>query len=245
MQNEAAYDLVGKKLFIGLPAYDFKVGVKLAIALAEFCVKAQKHGIQIEISNVSGCSVVSRVRNIIADQFLDSGSDHLMMIDSDMTFKADDIFRLLAWNQTKPIVAGIGAARKTEKVFFSMMDEDENGQITIDKMGCVRAKRVGTGFMMVRRDVFECLRDNHPEWVYMDQNSDKKLHAFFDFQCTPEGYIGEDYTFCDRARAHGFTVWADPTIKLGHMGMHEFQGDFGNDYLYPRLKPVDTDKEAA
>jgi hypothetical protein len=245
MQNEAAYDLVGKKLFIGLPAYDFKVGVKLAIALAEFCVKAQKHGIQIEISNVSGCSVVSRVRNIIADQFLDSGSDHLMMIDSDMTFKADDIFRLLAWNQTKPIVAGIGAARKTEKVFFSMMDEDENGQITIDKMGCVRAKRVGTGFMMVRRDVFECLRGNHPEWVYMDQNSDKKLHAFFDFQCTPEGYIGEDYTFCDRARAHGFTVWADPTIKLGHMGMHEFEGDFGNDYLYPRLKPVDTDKEAA
>jgi hypothetical protein len=168
-----------------------------------------------------------------------------MMIDSDMTFKADDIFRLLAWNQTKPIVAGIGAARKTEKVFFSMMDEDENGQITIDKMGCVKAKRVGTGFMMVRRDVFECLRENHPEWVYMDQNSDKKLHAFFDFQCTPEGYIGEDYTFCDRARAHGFTVWADPTIKLGHMGMHEFEGDFGNDYLYPRLKPVDTDKEAA
>ena len=98
---------------------------------------------------------------------------------------------------------------------------------------------------MIRRDVFESIRDNHPELVYMDQNSEKKLHCFFDFQCTPDGYIGEDYTFCDRARAHGFTVWIDPTIKLGHMGMHEFEGDFGNDYLYPRLKPVDVSKEAA
>ena len=115
MQNEAAYDLAGRKLFIGLPAYDFKVGVKLAISLAEFCVKAQQHGVQIQISNVSGCSVVSRVRNIIADQFLESGCDHLMMIDSDMCFNADDIFRLMAWNTTKPIVAGIGAARKKEK----------------------------------------------------------------------------------------------------------------------------------
>ena len=245
MQNEAAFDLAGKKLFIGLPAYDFKVSVKLAIALAEFCVIAQKHGIQIQIQNVSGCSVVSRVRNIIADQFLESDAQHLMMIDSDMTFDANDILRLMAWNETKPIVAGIGAARKTEKVFFSMLDQDENGNITMDKMGLVRAKRVGTGFMMVRRDVFECLRQEHPEWKYKDVNAGKDLQAFFDFQCTPEGYIGEDYTFCDRARAHGFTVWIDPTIKLGHMGMHEFEGDFGNDFLYPLLKPLDAKKEAA
>jgi len=245
MQNEASYDLAGKKLFIGLPAYDFKVGVKLAISLAEFCVKAQQHGVQIQISNVSGCSVVSRVRNIIADQFLESDCDHLMMIDSDMCFDANDIFRLMAWNSTKPIVAGIGVARKSEKVFFSMLDQDEDGSITMDKMGLVLAKRVGTGFMMVRRDVFECLRQEHPEWIYMDQNSGKQIQAFFDFQCTPDGYIGEDYTFCDRARAHGFTVWIDPTIKLGHMGMHEFEGDFGNDFLYPLLKPLDANKEAA
>ena len=57
---------------IGLPAYDFKVSVKLAIALASFCVEAPKHGIQIQICNISGCSVVSRVRNLIAKDFLAS-----------------------------------------------------------------------------------------------------------------------------------------------------------------------------
>jgi hypothetical protein len=29
------------------------------------------------------------------------------------------------------------------------------------------------------------------------------------------------------------------------MGMHEFEGDFGNDFLYPLLKPLDSKKEAA
>jgi hypothetical protein len=245
MQNEASYNLSGKKLFIGLPAYDFKVSVRLAIALAEFCVKAQQHGIQIQIANVSGCSVVSRVRNIIVGQFLESDAEHLFMVDSDIAFNADDVIRLLAWNQTKPVVAGIGVARKKEKVFFSMLDQDEENNIQMDKMGLVKAKRVGTGFIMIQRKVFEVLREDHPEWMYHDQNTDKDLYSFFDFKSTPDGYIGEDYVFCDRAREHGFTVWIDPTIKLGHMGVHEYEGSFGEDYLYPKLHPIDTQKEAA
>lgn len=245
MQNEASYNLAGKKLFIGLPAYDFKISVKMAIALAEFCVKAQQHGVSIQISNVSGCSVVSRVRNIIANEFLESQAEHLLMIDSDMTFNADDIFRMLAWSQTKPIVAGVGVARKKEKVYFSSLDQDEDNNIIMDRMGLVKVKRVGTGFIMIQRNVFEVMRDAHPEWKYMDQNTGKMLQSFFDFKSTPDGYVGEDYVFCDRAHEHGFTAWVDPTIKLGHMGIMEYEGSFGEDFLYPLLKPIDAKKEAA
>jgi hypothetical protein len=245
MQNEASYDLAGKKLFIGLPAYDFKISVKMAIALAEFCVKAQQHGVSIQISNVSGCSVVSRVRNIIANEFLESQAEHLLMIDSDMTFNADDVFRMLAWSQTKPIVAGVGVARKKEKVYFSSLDQDEDNNIIMDRMGLVKVKRVGTGFIMIQRNVFETMRDAHPEWKYMDQNTGKMLQSFFDFKSTPDGYVGEDYVFCDRAHEHGFTAWVDPTIKLGHMGVMEYEGSFGEDFLYPLLKPIDSKKEAA
>jgi len=245
MQNEASYNLAGKKLFIGLPAYDFKVSVKMAISLAEFCVKAQQHGVSIQMSNVSGCSVVSRVRNIIVNEFLESEAEHLLMIDSDMTFNADDIFRMLAWSQTKPIVAGVGVARKKEKVYFSSLDQDEDNNIIMDRMGLVKVKRVGTGFIMIQRKVFEVMRDAHPEWKYMDQNTGKMLQSFFDFKSTPDGYVGEDYVFCDRAHEHGFTAWVDPTIKLGHMGVMEYEGSFGEDFLYPLLKPIDSKKEAA
>ena len=116
----------------------------------------------------------------------------------------------------------------------------------MNPMGLVRAKRVATAFMIIRRDVFETLRDNHPEWQYMDERmQDKPSYSFFDFKSTPEGYVGEDYLFCDRAREHGYEVWIDPTIKLGHVGVTEFEGSFGEDYLYPMLCPLETKKAAA
>jgi hypothetical protein len=74
------------------------LSAKLAISLASFCVQAQQHGVDIQICNISGCSVVSRVRNLIATDFLKSDCTDLMFIDSDINFEAEDIFRLMAWN---------------------------------------------------------------------------------------------------------------------------------------------------
>ena len=233
---------------LGLPTYDFKISAKLAISLASFCVQAQQHGVDIQICNISGCSVVSRVRNLIASDFLASDCTDLMFIDSDINFNAEDIFRLMAWNSDpkKGIVAGIPVARKKGKVYISTLDTDDNEHIFMDKMGLVRAKRVATAFMIIRREVFEKLKDAHPEWVYHDEKKvGDEMIAFFDFALKDGNYIGEDFLFCDRARELGFEVWIDPTIKLGHMGVEEFAGSFGEDYLYPLLRPVDSKKDAA
>ena len=233
---------------LGLPTYDFKISAKLAISLASFCVQAQQHGIDIQICNISGCSVVSRVRNLIASDFLSSDCTDLMFIDSDINFDAEDIFRLMAWNidPKKGIVAGIPVARKKGKVYISTLDTDDDEHIFMDKMGLVRAKRVATAFMMIRRDVFTQLKDAHPEWVYHDEKKvGDEMIAFFDFALKDGNYIGEDFLFCDRARELGFEVWIDPTIKLGHMGVEEFSGAFGEDYLYPLLCSVDSKKDAA
>jgi len=246
--KEEAFNLVGRKVMIGIPSYDFKVTTKWAISFAHFCVLAQEHGIEIQVGNISGCSVVSRARNLIAYDFLESDCTDLMFIDSDINFDANDIFRLMAWNSdpVKGIVAGIPVARKKGKVYISTLDVDEDQQVQMNRMGLVRAKRVATAFMIIRRDVFETLRDNHPEWQYMDERiQDKPSYSFFDFKSTLEGYVGEDYLFCDRAREHGYEVWIDPTIKLGHVGVTEFEGSFGEDYLYPMLCPLETKKAAA
>jgi hypothetical protein len=245
---EGSFDLRGRKVMLGLPTYDFKVSAKLAISLASFCVQAQQHGVDIQICNISGCSVVSRVRNLISYDFLQSDCTDLMFIDSDINFNAEDIFRLMAWNSDpkKGIVAGIPVARKKGKVYISTLDTDDNEHIFMDKMGLVRAKRVATAFMIIRREVFEKLRDAHPEWVYHDEKKvGDEMIAFFDFALKDGNYIGEDFLFCDRARELGYEVWIDPTIKLGHMGVEEFAGAFGEDYLYPLLRSVDSKKDAA
>lgn len=242
MQNQKGYDLAGRKLFIALPAYDFKVSLKLAISLAKFAQIAPQHGIEISIGSICGCSVVSRARNLLAKDMLDSDCTDLLFIDSDINFEAEDVLRLLAWatDPKKGIVAGVPSVRKAEKTYITTLDQDSNGDLTMNGMGLVRAQRVATAFMMVRREVFEKMVEAHPEWTYYDERSKRQLNAMFDFKVTDEGYVGEDFLFCDRARELGFEVWIDPTIKLGHMGVQEYMGDFGNDVLYPMINPIQT-----
>lgn len=237
MQNQKSFSLAGKKLMIGLPAYDHKVGLKMAVSLMKLAQQVLDYGITLQVSSICGCSVVTRARNLIVHEFLKSNCDHLLFIDSDMTFDPESVIRLLAWNQDKPIVAGAYEARKDGKIYILTLDSDDNGVI-MDDMGLVKATRVATGFMMIRRDVFEKLAELHPEWLHKDTNSDEQLYCFFDFKCTPEGYLGEDFLFCERAIEAGFSAWIDPTIKLGHMGIHEFSSDFGNDKLYPQLEAM-------
>ena len=250
MQNQKGFDLAGKKLMIGLPAYDHKVGVKMAISLMRLGQQVLEHGISIQVSSICGCSVVSRARNVIAHNFLQSDCDHLMFIDADMTFEPESVLRLLAWNQTKGIVAGAYESRKPGKVYILSLDggngvDGAQNSVAMDGMGLVKAYRVATGFMMIQRQVFEKLRDAHPEWEHQDSMEDRLLYSFFDFKCTPKGYIGEDFLFCDRAREIGTEIWVDPTIKLGHMGIHEYQSDFGNDVLYPSMEAAKTLSTAA
>ena len=238
MQNNKSYTLSGRKLFIAIPAYDFKVSLKLAISLAHFAQQAGQYGIEIQIGSICGCSVVSRARNLLVKDLMESDCTDLLFIDADINFQADDVFRLLAWasDSKKGIVAGVPRTRKADKVYIATLDQDDQG-LTMNGMGLVRAKRVATAFMMVRREVFEKMIEAHPEWNYFDNNSGRNLHAVFDFKVTEEGYMGEDFLFCDRARELGYEVWIDPTIKLGHMGVQEYEGDFGRDCLYPMIVP--------
>lgn len=245
MKNQKGYSLAGRKLFIALPAYDFKVSLKLAISLARVAQEAPKHGVDIAIGSICGCSVVSRARNLLVQDLMESDCTDLLFIDADINFDPESVFRLMAW-LSEPyigIVAGVPRTRKTDKVYIAKLDQDEDG-LTMNEMGLVRAQRVATAFMMVKREVFETLINAHPEWKYEDVNTNRTLHAVFDFLVTPEGYMGEDFLFCDRAREHGYQVWIDPTIKLGHMGVQEYEGDFGNDVLYPMINPIQGQKVA-
>ena len=240
MQTQKGYDLTGRSIFIALPAYDFKVSLKLAISLARFTQVAGKHGISVHMGSICGCSVVSRARNLLVKDMIDSDATDLLFIDSDINFEPDDILRLMAWgaDPKKGIVAGVPRTRSENKVYIADLDYDENGELTMNGMGLVRGKRVATAFMLIRREVFEQMMAAHPEWVYKDQRSDRMIPCLFDFKLTEEGYIGEDFLFCDRARELGFEVWIDPTIKLGHMGVQEYEGCFGPDVLYPMIAPA-------
>jgi len=162
----------------------------------------------------------------------------LMFIDADISFEALDIFRLLEWSSDgrKGIVAGIPVDRNKGKIFTSILDLDDQQQVQINAQGLVRAKRVPTAFMMIRRDVFATLtphlaKDQSYRRIDVGSNvpiGDSVKHLYFETMIDPTTgtYISEDYAFCARWRAVGGEIWVDLESKFTHVGPWAFKGDF-------------------
>lgn len=240
------FDLSGKSIFIALPAYDFKVSLKLAVSLARVAQDAVRHGVDIQIGSICGCSILPRARNLLAQDMLESDCDYMLFIDSDINFDPSDVFRLMVWAQdpVKGIVAGVPRVRSTDEVYIAKLEQHDN-ELTLNGQGLVRAERVATAFMLVQRKVLTDMVEAHPEWKHFDIRTQRDMHALFNYIVTPEGFMGEDYVFCDRVRELGYEVWIDPSIQLGHMGVQEYEGFFGRDVLFPMIASVRPQEDAA
>lgn len=231
-------DLRGRKLMVGIPAHDGRVNLKTAFALAKLAAMVRPLGMELMLTQVSGCSIITKARNHIVHDFLKSDATDLLFIDSDVIASEEAILRLVALSDGKDITAGAYPRRGADRKFFLDMHFDENGQLEFDDNGLVRVLRIGTGFMLIRRHVLETLVKNHPEWQYHNNVTDEHESAVFDFAVKNGEYFGEDYLFCDRAREEGFTVFLDPDISLPHIGSEEFARDFQADVLQPMLTQI-------
>ena len=117
-------------------------------------------------------------------------------------------------------------------------------EIRIDEP--IQVLEVGTGFMMIKRSVFEKFREEYPQFNYKpDHNRSEHfdgtryIHAFFDTVIDNETYAGkghggtdrylsEDYMFCQFANKIGFSTWLCPWMKLGHVGTYVFNGSLSD-----------------
>jgi GT2 family glycosyltransferase len=92
---------------------------------------------------------------------------------------------------------------------WTMRFEQAEGEFDIELDNPVPVLELGTGCMVIRREVFQ------------------KLHApFFDAK-HDEGweFIGEDVRFCREWRALGGKVWLAPWVRSTHVGTYAFPGD--------------------
>ena len=89
----------------------------------------------------------------------------------------------------------------------------------------------GTGFMLIKREVYEGLVGKLPTYLnnVMDiQNpqNGERINEFFATCIEEESglLLSEDYYFCKKARENGFKVWAAPWVDLAHVGTYAFEG---------------------
>ena len=124
-------------------------------------------------------------------------------------------------------------------MFFMDLHFDENGDLEFDG-SMMRIQRVGTGFMLVRRNVVERLAEKAER--YLGQDGVGQVANVFEFTLRDGKFVGEDYSFCDKARAEGFKVWIDVDISLPHVGTEEFTNDFKQEVVVPLLEEVRKNK---
>lgn len=213
-----------------------------------------RYGVQTQFFFLFNESLITRARNYLVDEFLRSDATHMMFIDADVTFDAMDVLALLALD--KP-VAGGPYPKKTiawEKIFdaarFGLANDNPNklelysgdyvfnaapGTTEIRMDTPVEVLELGTGFMMVKREVFEKFRKSFPKYSYKPDhnrtanfNGTREIHMFFQADIDPVGgtkrYLSEDYWFCQLVRKIGYPIFLCPWMKLSHSGFYVYGG---------------------
>lgn len=203
------------------------------LGLKEACVQ---NGIKLTVIFLGNESLIQRGRNTIAHHFLQTDASHLMFIDADQKFRPNDIARMI--KADKGIIGGPVPMKgiNWESVRRGALDgyktlSDLSGYYNINKLPGhdmmdvnlpFQVRHVGTGFMLIRRDVFEKLKPH----VGMYRNGDEEIFDYFKVRNVNNELLSEDYNFCESYREHGGTVWLAPWCEIGHFGAYCFSGRF-------------------
>lgn len=111
-----------------------------------------------------------------------------------------------------------------------------NEQSRIENSLC-EVKHLATGFLCIKRVVFEKMFQAFPSTKYVDDvcylNSDENQYAYALFDTgvelssdgTPH-YLSEDWLFCSRWAKMGGQMFAECSVKLTHTGVEDFNGFF-------------------
>lgn len=153
---------------------------------------------------------IAHARNDLVKHFLDLDADWLFMVDDDMTFDSDALDRLLqsADPVERPIIGGLCYASGRDGYFPTMFLVSERGMNRISEWETgtlVPVDATGAACLLVHRNVFLKM-DHYPEaWPWFQETT-------FDGVT-----VGEDVTFCIRARADGFPIFVNTAVEFGHL----------------------------
>jgi hypothetical protein len=95
-------------------------------------------------------------------------------------------------------------------------------------------RHLATGFMMIRRCVFEKMFRAFPSTKYVDDVCFLKEHenpfayALFDTGCEDGHFFSEDWLFCSRwcKMSKNHKIYADVSINLSHSGVEVYSGSY-------------------
>ncbi len=202
-----------------------------------------KAGHKVSCSFMFNESLITRARNNMTYAFLQSDADYLFWIDADIKFRPEDALRMLEadvdliggiypkkeinWHTVREAAARGEGNLANFTGSFVVNTVNMEPEITVPQHLPCEVAAIGTGFMMIKRSVFEKLKETTPTFKSdMNTYAGKEIYAFFLDPICPDSqrFLSEDYYFCEQWRKAGGKVYAAPWCKMGHMGSYLFEG---------------------
>ena len=210
------------RIMVGMPIGSGTIPWPTALSLMTAVRLCDREKIPVRISAPTGSSMVLWARSAIVGEFLRSDCTHLFWIDSDLCFTPNDFFRLVGFGANHDIISGAYPLKADPPRFVVNYPEPDTYEI--NKLGNVRIKSLAMGFTICTREVIEKIAATKE--TLHDELSGATYPDFFRVGRRKNGGpIGEDIAFFEDAAELGFKAWLDPSIRLGHIGVREYQGD--------------------
>lgn len=222
-------EIVCSGLMVAIPCHGGLLTAATLRGLLETQSAMLTAGLPFACTTLTNESLISRARNTLVARFLTSSASHLLFVDSDIGFGADAVLRLLGHG--REVIGGLYRSKRLDREeWVAEFTARPDGTLRSEPAtGAVEVSMIGTGFLMIRRDVLTRMAEAMPGTRYRTEEG--IAHALFDTavepgtEAGPGRYLSEDYLFCLRWRAMGGTVWCDPAIGLEHRGSLGLTGD--------------------
>ena len=162
-------------IFIATPMFGGSANYMFMISLINLLTKLGQAGIPSMFEIAANESLITKARNILVEGFLKSQATHMLFLDADLGFDADDVLRMIQadkdliggqyakkkinWDVVKRVIQGVPdippphvnavIAESTFRPIGDTMSFDINQPVEVES--------IATGMMLIRREVFETM----------------------------------------------------------------------------------------
>jgi hypothetical protein len=232
------------RVHICMPCYGGMLTESCFMSYIKWANTCRQLGIDWTMETMTNESLISRARNTLTAKFLNNKeSTHLMFIDADIGWEPWHLLVML--NRDVDVIGGLYPMKSLPVKWC--VNGFEGAEEGVD--GLQEVSKTGTGFMLIKRAVFEKL-NAHPATkpfandIGLPPELNPYMKTYFDTAVRENRYYSEDWTFCENFRDLGGKIWVDKRVLLKHTGTYVFDYQT-QDQLYKDLHSLALNNNVA
>ena len=225
-------------ILAAIPAYGGVEGTCVT-SIVQLQAEAAKRGIIVGLSIVNGCSYVPHARTQLLSALLEGDWTHVLMLDSDVEFRAGTVLEML--DKNRDFVVAPVPIREVQWEWIELARE--RGLEPLKDFGCrfniqfaseqivveddlIRVCYAGVAFALIKRSAIQRMVDHYTDVAYeLGKNT---FHGLFHPLIVDRRMLPEDYAFCWRWTNLGGEIWLYPNAPVCHTGPARFAGNLAS-----------------